>query len=56
MKLIFTEPWKYSPNGYDVVELAPGEHDVPERFAAIAVHDGVAKKAPEKKPDGKAAS
>ncbi|MBS1170029.1 MAG: hypothetical protein H6R01_947 [Burkholderiaceae bacterium] len=42
MKIKFTKAFKYSPNGINVVEYAPGEHDVDDRCAAIAVSIGVA--------------
>jgi hypothetical protein len=45
MKVVITQQFKYSPNGYDVVTLEPADApvEVPDEFARMAVESGAAK-------------
>jgi len=37
----FAKPFKFSPNGIDIVDHAPGKHDVSDRCAQAAKEAGV---------------
>lgn len=41
MKIKLAKTFRWSPNGYDINEYQPGEHDVPERCAEVAALSGV---------------
>ena len=44
LKVVFAKPFKFSPNGYDVVEYTPGEAEVTKRCAEVAKLAKVLKK------------
>lgn len=40
-KVKFSKSFKFSPNGYDIVEYMPGEQEVSDRCAHVAAEAGV---------------
>lgn len=49
-KVTLIKPFKYAPDGINVVEVEPGECELPEPYAGIAVANGYADEADDEKP------
>ena len=53
-KITLAKPYKYSPDGLTVIELAPGEHELSDTWAQRAIEGGYTNKAKTNIPHNKA--